>query len=36
MKYALRIVSTNTEASKTGLMVIFENMQYVFNVPDGF
>ena len=36
MKYYFKAISTNTADSKTGLMFILDDCQYLFNVPDSF
>jgi len=30
-----KAVSTNTDDAKTGILVILDDVQYLFNVPDG-
>ena len=36
MRYLFKAISTNTKDLRTGLVVIIEDAQYIFNVPDGF
>ena len=36
MRFLLKVVSTNTRDAQTGLLVILDDIQYLFNCPDGF
>jgi ribonuclease BN (tRNA processing enzyme) len=35
MKYLIKAISTNTKDMKTGLVIIIDDCQYLFNAPDG-
>ena len=35
-KFSFKAISTNTRDLKTGLLLIFDETQYLFNIPDGF
>ena len=36
MKYLFKAISTNTRDLRTGLLVIMDESNYLFNIPDGF
>ena len=36
MKYLFKAISANTADSKTGIVVISDDCQYLFNAPEGF
>lgn len=36
MKYHFKAITTNLDDMSTGLVVFFDDCQYLFNAPDGF
>ena len=34
-QYWFKAISTNTKDMRTGLMLVIDDQQYVFNTPDG-
>jgi len=35
MKYLFKAISTNTKDMRTGILVMIDDVQYLFNTPDG-
>ena len=35
MKYLFKAISTNTKDMRTGILVTIDDVQYLFNTPDG-